>query len=171
MNKKALVFAVAAACITSGAAFAQSTGYNHDSNARSERYDRSDRNDYRSDNRYERSDNRNDNRRGNAYGHRDERYSSRERSDYRADYRNDRNDYRRDSNDYRRDSYYAQPQHRHYRGGYVSQQYRDHRYVVNDWRGSNLYQPQRGYHWVQAGNDYLLVAIATGLIAQVLLNQ
>ncbi|MES1163856.1 MAG: RcnB family protein, partial [Rhizobacter sp.] len=29
----------------------------------------------------------------------------------------------------------------------------------------------RGYHWVQTGGDYVLVAIATGIIASILLNQ
>jgi len=28
-----------------------------------------------------------------------------------------------------------------------------------------------GYHWVQSGGDYLLVAIATGIIADLLLNR
>ncbi len=158
MNKKALVFAVAAACLTSGAAFAQSYGYSNDSNVRNEhrdrdgRYDRNDR-----DGRYDRNDrqyNTSDYNRGDRYNryNRDDRYS------------------RRDNNDYRDNRYYSQQRYQHRRGGYVSQQYRDHRYVVSDWRSRRLYQPQHGYHWVQAGNDYLLVAIATGLIAQVLLN-
>ncbi|UUZ51829.1 RcnB family protein [Massilia sp. B-10] len=44
-------------------------------------------------------------------------------------------------------------------------------YVVNDWnRHNRLYAPQRGYQWVQVGGDYALVAIATGIIAHVLLN-
>ena len=30
--------------------------------------------------------------------------------------------------------------------------------------------PPGGQHWVQAGSDYVLVAVATGIIAQVLLN-
>ena len=30
--------------------------------------------------------------------------------------------------------------------------------------------PPRGYHWVQTGGDYVLAAIATGLIVQILLN-
>mgnify|MGYP003520550862 CR=1 FL=1 len=31
-------------------------------------------------------------------------------------------------------------------------------------------QPPRGYHWVQTGGDYVLVAIATGIILQLILN-
>jgi len=42
--------------------------------------------------------------------------------------------------------------------------------VVNDWRGHHLSPPPRGYQWVQVGNDYVLAAIATGIIAQLLLN-
>jgi Ni/Co efflux regulator RcnB len=152
MNKKALIFAVAAACLTSGAAFAQSYGQNNDGYNRSDRHERSDRSD--------RSD-RNDRQYSNGdYG----------RNDYgRNDNRRDDRYARRDYNDYRHDNRYQQ-RFQHRRGGYVSQEYRGSRYVVTDWRSRRLYQPQRGYQWVQAGNDYLLVAIATGLIAQVLLN-
>jgi Ni/Co efflux regulator RcnB len=42
--------------------------------------------------------------------------------------------------------------------------------VVQDWRGSHLRAPPRGYRWVRSGNDYLLVAIATGAILELLLN-
>jgi Ni/Co efflux regulator RcnB len=42
--------------------------------------------------------------------------------------------------------------------------------VVNDWRGQHLSAPPRGYHWVQTGGDYVLVAIATGIILQLMLN-
>jgi Ni/Co efflux regulator RcnB len=42
--------------------------------------------------------------------------------------------------------------------------------VVNDWRGHHLSPPPRGHHWVQTGSDYVLIAIATGIIAQVLLG-
>jgi Ni/Co efflux regulator RcnB len=42
--------------------------------------------------------------------------------------------------------------------------------VVDDWRGHHLSPPPRGYHWVHTGGDYVLVAIATGIILQLLLN-
>ena len=58
-----------------------------------------------------------------------------------------------------------------YRGGRLPTQYRSHQYVVNDWRGHHLSAPPRGYQWVQTGGDYVLVAIATGIIASILLNQ
>ncbi len=38
-----------------------------------------------------------------------------------------------------------------------------------NWHQHNLRAPPRGYHWVQSGNDFLLVAITTGIIADILL--
>jgi Ni/Co efflux regulator RcnB len=64
----------------------------------------------------------------------------------------------------------AGPDHNFYRGGRLPQQYRGYQYVVEDWRGHHLTQPPRGYHWVQTGADYVLVAVATGVIASILLN-
>jgi Ni/Co efflux regulator RcnB len=64
----------------------------------------------------------------------------------------------------------AGPDHQFYRGGRLPPQYRSNQYVVNDWRGHYLSAPPRGYHWVQTGGDYVLVAIATGVILQLLLN-
>lgn len=65
----------------------------------------------------------------------------------------------------------AGPDHRWYRGDRLPPMYRSHHYVVNNWRVHHLSPPPRGYHWVQYGADYLLVAIATGVIAQIILSQ
>jgi len=64
----------------------------------------------------------------------------------------------------------AGPNHAFYRGERLPAQYRHRQYVVDDWRGHRLSAPPRGYHWVQTGADYVLVAIATGVILQLLLN-
>jgi Ni/Co efflux regulator RcnB len=48
--------------------------------------------------------------------------------------------------------------------------YRTYQYVVEDWRGHGLHSPPRGYHWVQTGGDYVLAAIATGIILELLLG-
>ena len=57
------------------------------------------------------------------------------------------------------------------RGGRVPADYRGGRYVVTDWRHDHLREPPRGYHWVRSDNgDFLLVAITTGIIADLLLN-
>jgi len=69
-----------------------------------------------------------------------------------------------------RDERGAGPNHEFRRGERLPDQYRHRQYVVDDWRGHQLSAPPRGYHWVQTGGDYVLVAIATGIILQLLLN-
>lgn len=70
----------------------------------------------------------------------------------------------------RHDERGAGPEHLYYRGGRLPVQYRSYQYVVNDWRGHHLSAPPRGYHWVQTGSDYVLIAIATGIILQLFLS-
>jgi len=65
----------------------------------------------------------------------------------------------------------AGPDHSFRRGDRLPQQYRSRQYVVDDWRGHRLSAPPRGYRWVQVGGDYVLAAIATGVIASLILNQ
>ena len=49
--------------------------------------------------------------------------------------------------------------------------YRQQYYVVDEWRRyPRLSPPPRGYHWVRVGADYALVAIATGIIASIILD-
>ncbi len=43
-------------------------------------------------------------------------------------------------------------------------------YVVRNYGYYRLRPPPRGYHWVRADNDYLLVAVATGIILDVALH-
>lgn len=65
----------------------------------------------------------------------------------------------------------AGPDHRFHRGDRLPAEYRNRQYVVNNWRSHRLHAPPRGYQWVQVGADFALVAIATGLITQLILNQ
>lgn len=64
----------------------------------------------------------------------------------------------------------AGPRHDFYKGNRISHEYRSRQYVVNDWRGHRLHAPPRGYQWVQTGPDYVLIAITTGIIAQIVLS-
>jgi Ni/Co efflux regulator RcnB len=59
------------------------------------------------------------------------------------------------------------------RGDHLPYQFRQRQHYVNDWRAHRLYAPPHGYQWVRAddSSDYLLVAIATGLIVNLMLNQ
>jgi Ni/Co efflux regulator RcnB len=71
---------------------------------------------------------------------------------------------------------YSTPQyyghaHRFYRGGYLPRQYFASSYYVNDWRAyPGLYAPPYGYQWVDTGGEFVLAAIATGLIANLLMH-
>ena len=64
----------------------------------------------------------------------------------------------------------AGPNHSFHPGQRLPLEYRRRQYVVEDWRGHGLRAPPRGYYWVQTGADYVLVAIATGIILQLMLN-
>jgi Ni/Co efflux regulator RcnB len=59
------------------------------------------------------------------------------------------------------------------RGDRLPYDWRSRYYVVNNWQSYNgLYAPPAGYGWVQSDTgQYLLVALATGLIANLLLNR
>lgn len=63
------------------------------------------------------------------------------------------------------------PNHEWQRGGRLPNEYRGHQYEVRDWRGHHLSAPPRGYHWVQVNGDYVLAAVATGIILDTLLTQ
>lgn len=54
------------------------------------------------------------------------------------------------------------------RGERLPPVYRARSYVVDNWRVHRLYAPPRGHYWVGIGADYLLVAIATGIVVDVL---
>ena len=141
MNKKMILVAVLAASVAGiGPASAQDR---HDNGRRGGPAQNSQYQD-RDDHRYDRSDER----------------------------RNDRSDYHHDDDrDHERDhDRGAGPRHDLRKGGRLPAEYRGRQYVVDDWRGHRLSAPPRGYHWVQTGGDYVLVAIATGLIANLLLN-
>ena len=62
------------------------------------------------------------------------------------------------------------PDRRYSRGDRLPPAYRAHHYVVDDWRAYQLARPPRGQHWVQIGADYALIAIATGVITQIVLG-
>lgn len=114
---------------------------------------------------------------------RDDRRDFREdRRDDRRDFRQERREDRRDFRNDRRDDRWADrrqgPQVRYYqargpefqRGRYIPHEYRNRQYVVVNPHQHRLYAPPRGQQWVQVGGDYVLVAIATGLIVNLILN-
>lgn len=133
--------------LASGSALAQGNGHGRGHGHDRDRYEQQDDGDrgYNDDGdryvRYDDDDQGNGHGRGHAYGH----------------YKNwhDRG---------RHEGWYK-------RGGYLPEEYRSTRYVVTDWRQYDLREPPRGYRWVRSDSgDYLLVAIATGVIVDLLLN-
>lgn len=117
--------------------------------------------------------------RGDRYDRRDGRYEGRHdgRRDSRWDrgrhngyYYNDRFHYGAPPS-----NYYGRPGYRPgyeswRRGAYLPPYYRDRGYVVHDYHRYRLRAPPRGYYWYRTGNDYVLAAIATGLIFEVMNN-
>jgi Ni/Co efflux regulator RcnB len=105
-------------------------------------------------------------------GGNDDRRDYSDRRDYNdRRYHNDRRDYNdRRHHDDRREARGAGPNHSFYRGGRLPSEYRGRHYVVNDWRGHRLSAPPRGHHWVQTGGDYVLIAVASGVIVQLMLH-
>jgi Ni/Co efflux regulator RcnB len=107
------------------------------------------------------------------------------RHDDRRDVRESRQDFRearrdlREARQDRREAREAREAHYYYnargpefhRGGRLPPELRTRHYVVSDWRGHRLAAPPRGYQWVQVGPDYVLAAIATGLIANLILTR
>ncbi|HEX5378290.1 MAG TPA: RcnB family protein [Phenylobacterium sp.] len=70
-------------------------------------------------------------------------------------------------------AYYGNPYYRPgytawRRGGVLPSYYRS--YYVNDYYRYHLRPPPRGYAWYRVGDDYLLAAIATGLIFEIINN-
>ncbi|MDO8652761.1 MAG: RcnB family protein [Undibacterium sp.] len=152
MNKKALISAVMAISLMTGtSAFAQ--GHER----QNERGDRGDRG------RNEQSD------RGRSM--QNQRRERPEHDSYQERGRNDRSNYQGYQNDDRGNGPRgAGPRHDMRRGQRIPNEYRGNQYVVSNWREHQLSAPPRGYHWVQTGPDYVLVAIVSGIIAQILLG-
>jgi len=158
MNRTVIVSAVMAAFLTAGGpAFAQGqgNGYRNDRG----RNDQMQPHGQQNADRYDHGPN--DQTQG--WRHQDRRGTRARQPDHGGYYRG------RAQNDPRRAGRGAGPNHAFYRGERLPVRYRHRQYVVDDWRGHHLSAPPRGYHWVQTGADYVLVAIATGVILQLLL--
>jgi Ni/Co efflux regulator RcnB len=158
MNTKHLAMSTLLAALVAAAApgFAQDRYHGDRDDSRYSQRD-NDRGDRRVDDRY---DNRNNDRRGDDRRH--DGYQARGGGRYGDEgYGGDRGNRRWDG---------AGPNHDIRRGGRLPSRYRNHQYVVDNWRDHHLRPPPRGYHWVQTGGDYVLAAIASGVIADLIIN-
>ncbi|MDP1873992.1 RcnB family protein [Phenylobacterium sp.] len=163
--------AAVAGPIAASATAAQAQSWDRRENHADRRGDHGDRRDDRRDHRYDRRDHRYD-QRGHQYNSRHyqpPRHQAWDQRYYNGYYYQNRWSYGPPPA-----VYYSHPQ---YRPGYVSWRrgavlpphYRG--YVVNDYHRYRLRPPPRGYAWHQVGNDYLLAAVATGIIFEIISNR
>ncbi|OIQ75181.1 nickel/cobalt homeostasis protein RcnB precursor [mine drainage metagenome] len=143
-HKSVLNIALSLALATSGSVFAQG-------NSQHQRYN-------------------NDCRNNNCSGPDNQQRSGRNARRSAPPQQQERNDWHNQYHRATRDERGAGPDRSFRQGGRLPPEYRSRQYVVDDWRGHHLSAPPRGYHWVQNGSDYLLVAITTGIIMQLLLS-
>jgi len=106
----------------------------------------------------------------------DGRYEQRDQRDRNFDRHGPQGGYYRGNQDFRDGRQFdrrgfPQPHAEWRRGGRVPAEYRGRNYVVQDWRAYRLQQPPRGYQWVGVGGDFVLAAIATGVIANIIAGQ
>lgn len=95
---------------------------------------------------------RRDHNNNGRYDQRDRAYEQGRRDQARAEDRRDRREYRRWA-----------------KGQRLDQRYRGNSYYVSDYRRYGLRQPPRGYRWQRVDDQYVLAAVATGLIASVII--
>ncbi|WP_336972641.1 RcnB family protein [Sphingobium aromaticiconvertens] len=74
---------------------------------------------------------------------------------------------RNNGNAYRNNNYRAN-NHRWAKGQRFDRRQATNYRVINNYRGYRLNAPPRGYHWVQSGNDAVLIAITSGIIGAVI---
>ncbi|ADP11877.1 Uncharacterized protein yohN precursor [Erwinia sp. Ejp617] len=56
------------------------------------------------------------------------------------------------------------------RGHPAPQRYRGDDYRVDDWRDRGLEEPPRGAHWAYIDGNYVLIAVATGLVTAIIVG-
>jgi len=168
MKRLILSLAVAAA-VAGPVAVGATSALADDRGRREHREDRWDRHDNR-DHRNDRWDRRDD-RRDRWDNHRDYRgggYGNWDRGRHNGYYYNNRWYYGPPPQAYYGNPYYRPGYAAWRRGSSLPPYYRG--YVVSDYHRYHLRQPPRGYAWYRVGDDYLLAAIATGIIFDIINN-
>lgn len=158
MNKKILSIALAATtALTTATAFAEPNGRDNDPQQQQMQQDHRGHGPEQ-----QRSQNDRQNQPRAQQDHRQDR--GHEQRDHRADqprYQQQRQAYRHDM---------PRPQRDWHKGQRIPAQYRTANYYVNDWKARELPAPPRNHRWVRVNGDYVLVAIATGVISSILLG-
>lgn len=89
---------------------------------------------------------------------------------FAQDHRDDQRDRRGDRQEHRdNDRHDAYVRHREWRRGYhMRHEDWDRAQRVDDWRAHHLRRPPRGYEWREVDGNYVLAAVASGIIASVI---
>jgi|SRR6516165_335978 Ni/Co efflux regulator RcnB len=53
-------------------------------------------------------------------------------------------------------------------GWHQGDRFDGNRVVVNNWNHHHLHAPPPGYEWVQSGDQFVLIAVTTGIIASII---
>lgn len=122
----------------------------------------------------EHRDDRRDYRRQEQRGHDDGRHHDRRRDARDERWHRDRGHHGHPGHHYRGGDRHRARHHegsyghqRWHRGDRIPDGYRGHRHVVHDYHSYRLYSPPQGHHWVRMDQDFVLAAVATGVIAAV----
>ena len=102
---------------------------------------------------------------GQKHGHHDKNHHGNGHHDRGGD---------RDYRDHYRDHAYHDRDDHHgwHKGGRLADHYyRDDRYWVRDWHARHLREPPRGHRWLNIDGDYVLAAVATGVITAIVLGR
>lgn len=102
---------------------------------------------------------------GQKHGHHDKGHHGNGHHDRGGD--RDYRDHYRDHDYHDRDDH-----HGWHKGGRLADHYyRDDRYWVRDWHARHLREPPRGHRWLHIDGDYVLAAVATGVITAIVLGR
>ena len=99
--------------------------------------------------------------------HRDDRDPPQDRKDHRDDDHGPQQAHHDDRRDDHRDDRHDGPRH-YKRGERLASDHRGDR--VPDYRKRGLKAPPRGHEWRRVDNQYVLIAVATGVISSVIAN-
>lgn len=75
-----------------------------------------------------------------------------------------------DHHDHRGGDYHDDHRDWHKGGHIADHYYRDDRYWVRDWHSRRLPEPPHGHRWLDIDGDYVLAAVATGVITAIVLG-
>jgi Ni/Co efflux regulator RcnB len=163
---KRLILTLAAVAAVAGPMAATTTAVAQPRDHREDRWDRrEDRRDGRYDGgRWDRREDRWD-RREDRWDRREDRWNRGRHNGY---YYNNRWYYGPPPTAYYSSPYYRPGYAAWRRGAQLPPYYRG--YVVSDYPRYHLRRPPRGYAWYRVGDDYLLAAVATGIIFEIINN-